>query len=92
MSVGYNLLLPLILYLLSCYHGISETFSAGARGVQNLNYRQVSLARQRERGLEMTGSARGSGAYPAESEQMRLNRQMMRQMRQVQSQAQRIRF
>ncbi|MHC4354738.1 MAG: hypothetical protein ACYTE3_23395 [Planctomycetota bacterium] len=92
MSVGYNLILPLILYLLSCYHGISETFSAGARGVQNLNYRQVSLTRQRERGLEMTGSARGSGAYSAETEQMRRNREMVKQMRHAQSRAQRIRF
>ncbi len=92
MSVSYNLILPLIVYLLSCYHGISETFSAGMSGVQHLDSPRISQARQRERRLEMTGSLRGSGAYSPESERMRQNREMIRQMRHAQSQAQRIRF
>jgi hypothetical protein len=92
MDVGYNLILPLIVYLLICFHGIGETFTAGVKGVEHLNSPRISEARQREEESEMMGSGRRSGAYSAESEQMRHSRAMERQMRQARSQTQRILF
>ncbi len=89
MSVTYSFILPLILHLLIFLTGIGETFTAG---VQSFNSPRVAAAQQRERRQEMMETARGGGTYSAEVEQMRRNRMMERQMRQVRSRTGRIRF
>ncbi len=91
MNASYNLILPLILYLVIFFHGIGETLTAGAKGAQYLNSPRISEVRQREREWEMMGSGRRSRAYSAEVVQMRHSRAMERQMRQA-TRTQRIRF
>ena len=90
MNVWYSLILPLIMHLVICLHGIGDTFTACAKGMRHLNSPRTSQVRQRERELEMMGSGRRSGAYSAD--QMRYNRVMETQMRQIRSQTQGIRF
>jgi len=92
MNACYSLILPLIIHLLICFHGIGETLTVGAKGVQHLNSPRISAIRQREREWEMMGSGRRSGTYSGEAVQMRHSRAMERQMRQARSQTQRIRF
>ena len=89
MSATYSFILPLILHLLIFLTGICESFTAGA---QSFNSPRVAAAQQRERRQEMMETAMGGGTYSAEVEQMRRNRMMERQMRQVRSRTGRIRF
>ena len=92
MSVGYNIILPLIIHLLILCNGIGEALTAGAKGAQYLSSPRISEVRQREREWEMMGSGRRSRAYSAQAVQMRHSRALERQMRQARSRAQRIRF
>ena len=90
MNVLYSLILPFIIHLVIFFHGIGETFTAGASGMQLLNSPRTSQVRQREKEWEMMGSGRRSRGHSAD--QMRYNRMMETQMRQIRSQTQGIRF
>ena len=92
MNVLYSLILPFIMHLVICLHGIGETFTAGAKGAQYLSSPRISEVRQREKEWEMMGSGRRSQAYSAQAVQMRQSRMMERQMRQARSQTRRILF
>ena len=92
MNAWYSLILPFLIHLVVLLHGIGETLTAGAKGMEILNSPQTSQIRQREKEWEMMGAARRSGSYPAESQQMRYNRMMERQMQQARSQTRQILF
>ena len=89
MNAWYSLILPLIMHLVIGLHGIGDTLTAGARGMQLLSSPRTSQIRQREKEWEMMGAARRSGTYSAD--QMRYNRMMESQMQQA-TRAQGIRF
>jgi hypothetical protein len=90
MNAWYSLILPFLIHLVVFLHGIGETFTAGARGMQLLNAPRTSQIRQREKEWEMMGAARRSRGYSAE--QMRYDQMMERQMQQARRQTQRILF
>jgi hypothetical protein len=92
MNAWYSLILPFLIHLVIFLHGISETLTAGAKGAQYLSSPRISEVRQREKEWEMMGAARRSGGYSAESQQMRYNRMMERQMEQARSQTRQILF
>ena len=85
MGVLCNLLLPLILHLLICLNSIAERLTVHMTGAQYLDYPRMTAAQQSERELGLMASARGSRAYTARVTQMRHNRVMDRQMRQMRS-------
>jgi hypothetical protein len=89
MGIFGSLILPLILHLLICLNGIAESFAVVMPASQDLYYPRMTAAQQSERELGFTESARGSRAYSARAEQIRHNRVMDRQMRQMRSRTRR---
>jgi hypothetical protein len=85
MGIFGSLILPLILHLLICLNGIADSLTVGMTGPQDLYYPRMTQAQQSERELGLMESARGSRAYSARVTQMRHNRVMDRQMRQMRS-------
>ena len=92
MNMIYSFILPLVIHLLIFCQGMGDTFTGGIGGIQGFNSPRITAAQQREKRLEMMEAALEPGMYSAEVEQMRYNRVMERQMRQIGSRTRRTGF